>query len=192
MERLVEVAEAGVMTINTSRRRTSKHGQILRAGNQIWHRRCMTRSTGVVMNVYNHIGVCMTACCTISVNGDRGVTQAAAVRCMVIVTVHCTGLVRMTVGTGDCGTGCYHAGYCAGRRIVMLTVTTVIRMTRITVAGLVAMQRDNLAPGADRCMTVTAAAAAGCLVRSSIISYIMTTVRTRMDRMTVKVSGMTR
>ena len=102
-----------------------------------------------------------------------------------------TGLIGMTGGTGYCGTVCYYSRYCAGRRIVMLTVTTVICMTRITVTELVVMQRDNLAPVADRIMTGGTAAAAGCLVRSSIISYVMTTDLTRMDRMTVKVSGMT-
>ena len=152
----------------------------------------MTQCTGIIMNGYNHLA-CMTACCTISVNGDRGIRQPTRrVRGMVVVTMVCTGLVCMTGGTGYRSTRCYHAGYCAGRRVVMLTVATVICVTRITVTGLVVMQRDNLGPGADWCMTVTAAAAASCLVRAcAIISYIMTTVLTRMGRMGVKVQCMT-
>jgi hypothetical protein len=73
----------------------------------------------------------------------------------------------------------------------MLTVATVICVTRITVTGLVVMQRNNLAPGADRIMTGGTTGSVRNLIRSSIISYIMTTVLTRMDRMSVKVRGMT-
>ena len=51
MERLGEAIEAGVMTSSTRKRRTSKHGQILRGGNQIRVIRCMTQCTDVVMNV---------------------------------------------------------------------------------------------------------------------------------------------
>ena len=134
----------------------------------------------------------VTACCTVCVNGDRGVAQAAAVRCMVVVTMGLTGFIGMTGGTGYRSTVFNYSRYCAGRRIVMLTVTTVICMTGITVTDLVVMQRDNLAPGADRGMTGGTTGAVRNLVSNAVvISYVMTKVLTRMDRMTVKVSCMT-
>ena len=192
MERLRETGIVRrLMTMCTICCRTSKLGQI-RCSLQIWDRGRMTYCTGVVMNVYNHIRVCMTACCTISVIGDRRIIQPTRrVRCMVVVTMSCAGLIGMTVGTGVARTGCYHAGYCAGRRVVMLTGNTVICVTRITVTGLVVMQRDNLAPGADRVMTGGTTGAVGYLVnRTTVISYVMTGGR-RMRRMAVKVSCMT-
>ena len=184
MEQLGKAGENGVMTFSTRRRRISKQGQILRGGNQIWDRGCMTYCTRAAVNIHNHIGACMTACCTISVNGDRLIIQPTRrVRCMVVVTMALTGFIGMTGGTGVARTRCNYTGYCAGRRVVELTVRAVIIMTSCTVTELVVMQRDNLAPGADRSMTEGTTGSIKNLIRSSIISYIMTTVLTRMEQL---------
>ena len=82
MKRLREVVEAGVMTISTRRRRTSKDGQILRGGNQIRERGRMTGCTGVAVNYLHYIArvTGRTRC----ICRDRRITQGAAVRCMVV------------------------------------------------------------------------------------------------------------
>ena len=187
MERL---REAGVVrrlvTIRTGRCRVRKLRQVRRRL-QIRHRRCMTQCTGIVMNVYNNLAR-MTRCCTVCIHGDRGVTQAAAVRGMVIVTMVCTGLVCMTGGTGVARTRCNYTGYGRGRRGVMLTVTTVVTVTGITAVEV--MQRVDLRPVGDRIMTGITIRAVGYLVNKAVKSYVMTG-GSSMDRMAVKVRCMT-
>ena len=82
MERLREAIETRVMTISTRRRRTSKQGQILRGGNQIRVRGRMTGRTRAAVNLLHYIArvTGRTRC----ICRDRGVTQGAAVRCMVV------------------------------------------------------------------------------------------------------------
>ena len=99
MERLGEVRIVGrLVTVSTGSRRISKLSQV-RCGNQTRVRGRMTGCTGAAVNIHNHIGARVTACCTISVNGDRGVTQAAAVRRMVVHVVNIRHLIRMTIQT---------------------------------------------------------------------------------------------
>ena len=187
MERLGEAGIVGrLVTIRTGRCRVRKLRQV-RSGLQIRERGRMTQCTGIVMNVYNHLAR-MTACCTIAHLGDRGVTQAAAVRGMVIVTMICTGLISMTGGTGYRSTRCNYTGYGRGRRVVMLTVATVVTVTGITAVEV--MQRVGLRPVGDRIMTGITIRAVGYLVNKAVKSYVMTG-GSSMDRMSVKVSCMT-
>ena len=83
VEQLREVVEVGVMTTSTRHRRTNKQGQILRGGNQTRVRGRMTGCTGAAVNILNHIGARVTGR-TRCIWRDRGVTQAAAVRRMVV------------------------------------------------------------------------------------------------------------
>ena len=84
------------MTIRTSRRRTRKLRQV-RRGLQIRHRSRMTQCTGIIMNRYYNFAT-MTRC-TFAARSDRGVAKAAAVGCMVVVTMDIrTDLLGMTGG----------------------------------------------------------------------------------------------
>ena len=113
--------------------------------------------------------------CTFAARSDRGVAKAAAVRCMVIVTMDIrSDLLRMTGGTGVARTRCDNSGYRGGRHIVELAVTAVVTMTGITAVEV--MQRDYLAPGADRVMADITCIAAVCLVCCTTVKcYVMRT-----------------
>jgi hypothetical protein len=101
------------------------------------------------------------------------------------------GLVGMTGSTGVARTRGDYTGYCCFRCVTKLASCLCIGMTRITVTGFEVMQRDNLAPGADRIMTARTTRAVSYLVSNAVvISYVMTG-GSSMDRMTVKISCMT-
>ena len=175
------------MTISTRCRRTGKLGQVRRRL-QAWYRGRMTQRTGIIMDNYNYFAT-MTRC-TLGACSDRSIVHAASrVRRMVVVTVRLAGLVCMTGCTGVAGTRCNYTLYRCGRRVVELTVRTVILMTGR--AAVEVMQAVYLTPGTDRSMAATAAGAVGYLVGNAVvIGYVMTRGR-RMRRMTVKVSCMT-
>ena len=122
--------------------------------------------------IQDTIGDVMTAC-------TRGIrTKVERMAAMAL-----TGFIGMTGGTGVARTRCNYTGWI--RRGVMLTVVTDITMTGCTT--VIVMQLGDITPGADRSMTLTAAAAASCLVRNVVITYRM--VRARSMDMAVKVTG---
>ena len=98
MERLGEARIVRrLVTICTRRGRARKLRQVW-CRFQIRHRRCMTYGTGAAVDAGDDLA-CMTACCTISVNGDRLIRQPTRrVRCMVVVTMDIRrDLLGMTV-----------------------------------------------------------------------------------------------
>ena len=172
MERLGEARIVRrLMTIRTGRRRAGKLRQV-RRGQQTRDRAGMTDRTGTAVDTGDDLAA-MTAGGTIAHLSDRSVVQAAGrVRRMVVVAVALAGLVGMTGSTGVARTRGDHTLYRGERRVVVLTVATVILMTGRTAVEV--MQRNNLTPGADRCMTGITCIAAICLVCCTTVKcYVM-------------------